>query len=306
VSFVPMRPSGAGPQIDARDNEGVQYGLGALLAGKITAEEFVTLNEVVGGTDHDSVVQAARSKADTAALNTAYRAGIVASGANLAKTAIIDLRGWDDSQVDQPPGVNPAGIYGIHHVWYSFATRDRIVRDYGDAGNQAMWRYARSGMLPPAALSVAAFTGMDKWLTTLAADTSADPVEVKVRKARPAETRDFCLDPNDTAQSTRIYDAAMCDQDKYLKPTQSPRQVAGGPRSEDILKCQLKPLASADYPAATFTLTQWTRLVKVFPDGVCDWSKPGVGQQAAVSPLTFKAGPGGAALGAAPASVGDK
>ena len=36
------------------DNVGVQYGLKAFKAGSITAEEFVTLNEVIGGTDPDN------------------------------------------------------------------------------------------------------------------------------------------------------------------------------------------------------------------------------------------------------------
>src|SRR5437868_8819887 len=36
------------------DNVGLQYGLKALLAGAITPEEFVTLNEKIGGTDADS------------------------------------------------------------------------------------------------------------------------------------------------------------------------------------------------------------------------------------------------------------
>jgi hypothetical protein len=72
--------------------------------------------------------------------------------------------------------------------------------------------------------------------------------------------------------------------------------VAGGPRAENILKCQLKPLVMSDYPANIFSVSQWTRLQAVFDTGVCDWSKPGVGQAAAVGPLTFKAGPGGVPL----------
>ena len=47
---------------------------------------------------------------------------------------------------------------------------------------------------------------------------------------------------------------------------------------------------------------QITRLQAVVTGGVCDWSKPGIGQQAAVSPLTFAAGPGGVPLPAAPVS----
>ena len=78
--------------------------------------------------------------------------------------------------------------------------------------------------------------------------------------------------------------------------------MAGGPRAENILKCQLKSLSTADYAPATVSGSQLARLQAVFVDGVCDWTKPGVGQQAAVSPLTFSAGPGGVPLGDAPAS----
>jgi hypothetical protein len=73
--------------------------------------------------------------------------------------------------------------------------------------------------------------------------------------------------------------------------------------TENILKCQLKPLNAADYLPATFSGTQLVRLSAAFPDGVCDWSKPGVGQQPAVSPLTFENGPGGEPLGPPPTST---
>jgi hypothetical protein len=36
---------------------------------------------------------------------------------------------------------------------------------------------------------------------------------------------------------------------------------------------------------------------------VCDWSKPGVGQQAPAAPLTFEAGPGGVPLPPRPTST---
>jgi hypothetical protein len=51
-----------------------------------------------------------------------------------------------------------------------------------------------------------------------------------------------------------------------------------------------------------FTTEQLRRLHAAFPGGVCDWSKPGVGQQPAVSPLTFEDGPGGVPLPPAPRS----
>jgi len=288
---------------DTRDNEGIQYGLRALLAGTISAEEFVTVNELIGGTDRDTTPRAQRSIADTDALSIAYRSGIVASGANLAQAAIIDMRGWDDSLINTPPGVIPGvTLFGIHHQWFSFGLRDRIVRDAGDAGNQALWRFARGGLGTPASMSTESFTTMDQWLTTLVNDSSGRSLAQKVRAARPASSTDFCYLTSDTSQTTKVFDQATCDADPFLKPAASPRQVAGGPRSEDILKCQLKPLAQSDYPPGAFTPVQFSRLQAVFATGVCDWSKPGVGQQAAQSPLTFKAGPGGQPLGDAPTS----
>ncbi len=287
---------------DTRDNTGVQYGLKALRDGAITAEDYVTLNELVGGIDRDSTPRAARSTADTAALEIAYRSGIVASGKQLAKTAIIDMRGWDDSNITVPPGNTP-GTIPIHHQWYSFGIRDRIAAEAGDANNQALWRFARTGLTPPGTMAGDAYTSMNQWLAALKADTSADGIETKVRRARPANTANFCILPTDATQTVKTTDQAVCDADPFLKPSLSPRQVAGGPRAEHVLKCQLKTHVRTDYTAGTFTDPQWARLQAVFADGVCDWTKPGVGQQAAVSPLTFKAGAGGAPLPVAPVSA---
>jgi hypothetical protein len=297
------KPAGAVEPRNPRDNVGVQYGLKALNDGVITPEEFVTLNEIVGGSDSDSQFSPARTIADSQALVTAYRSGMVMSGRNLARVPIIDTRGWDDSLLaaNTPPGLSSPG--GIHHIWYSFALRDRLVADSDshNAGNQAMWRYTRPSLGPSAAMSLEALSTMDTWLTAVKADTSSATLEQKVRTTRPASSVDFCYLSNDAAQTNRVTNFATCDADVFLKPSLSPRQVAGGPRAENILKCQLKPLVASDYP--TLSGAQVARLQAVFPGGVCDWSKPGVGQQPAASPLTFKAGPGGADLPAAPVSV---
>jgi hypothetical protein len=71
---------------------------------------------------------------------------------------------------------------------------------------------------------------------------------------------------------------------------------------ENILKCHLKPLSSADYSPLVLSSAQLKTLHKVFPDGVCDWDRPGVGQQPAISPLDFSDGPGGERLKRAPVS----
>ncbi len=285
---------------ETRDNTGVQYGLNALLGNAITGDEFVTLNENVGGIDKDSNFQAARSVADPEALAIAYRSGIVLNGRQLAKTAVIDMRGWDDSALVTQPGTAAPSSIPIHYVWRSFSIRDRLDKEYGDHGNQVLWRFGRGGLLSPV-LAPDAFATMDTWLTSLKADTGTTTIEQKVRAAKPAGAYDFCVLSTDVAQTNRITDTAVCDADPFLKASSSPRRVAGGPLTENVLKCQLRPVDAAEY-GGRLNAGQLVRLAAVFPDGVCDWSKPGVAQQTAVSPLNFKAGPGGVAFTAAPMS----
>src|SRR3954453_6449301 len=287
------------------DNVGIQYGLKALLSGAINGEEFVTLNEKIGGFDADVNRRPQRSVADREALDIAYRAGIVSSGAHLGQLAIIDSRGWDEQ--------------GIHYIFRSFAERARIEADNGgNHGNQVMWRYG-TGLLPGTAAQVAAVTvkslvTMDTWLSNLNVSAPKETLnssrsQAQVIAGKPADAVDFCFLANDLNFTTPVFDMAVCDADApqtaadglgRLAKRASPRQVAGGPLAENIPKCQVKPLSRLDYPSGTFSDLQWSRLNAAFAGGVCDWSKPSVGQQASQSPLTFAAGPGGAPLPPAP------
>ena len=114
--------------LQTADNTGIQYGLGALKSGAITAEEFVLLNERIGGTDNDSKLRPQRTTADLDAVRTAYRAGVVSSGERLGRVAIIDSRGYDES--------------GIHYIWRTYSERARIEEaNQGNHGNQVIWRY---------------------------------------------------------------------------------------------------------------------------------------------------------------------
>ena len=54
---------------------------------------------------------------------------------------------------------------------------------------------------------------------------------------------------------------------------------------------------------AALTADQLATLRKTFPDGVCDYTKPGLGQQPSLPWMTFADGPGGKPLGAPPASA---
>jgi hypothetical protein len=291
-------PPGSTRARQTGDNVGIQYGLGALFAGTITPEEFVTLNEKIGGFDADANRRAARTTADLPALEIAYRAGIVSSGKNLGKLPIIDSRGWDEQ--------------GIHYIWRSFAERARIDADnHGDHGNQVMWRYG-TGLLPatPAqftAVTLRSLLTMDTWLSSLNVSAPKETInsvrtQAEVIFGKPATAVDFCFLTGDVNFTTPVFDQAVCDADPRLPKHASPRQVAGGPLVENILKCRLKPLNPVDYTPVTFTSAQWARLQAVFADGVCDWSERGVGQRRARSPLTFADGPGGEPLPRAPQS----
>ncbi len=280
------------------DNTGIQYGLKALAAATISSEEFVVLNEKIGGFTPDTLASSNRTVANADALTIAYRTGIVSAG-QLGKTPIIDTRGFDDLTTNFGAGAP----FGIHQIWRSFALRERLDRANGNHGNHVLWRFPTTLLAPPA-FTLQSFLTMDKWLSNIENDTSNARREQKVVDNKPAEAVDFCYLTGDTTFSNKITDFAVCDADARLVKHQSPRQVAGGPIAENILKCQLKPLDLRDpaYGGATFTADQQDRLRAVFPSGVCDWTKSGVNQRAFAGPMTFKDGPGGEPLGREPRS----
>ena len=78
--------------------------------------------------------------------------------------------------------------------------------------------------------------------------------------------------------------------------------MAGAPLVNDVLACHLVAVDTGSY-GVSLSDEQGARLRRIFPEGVCDWSRSGIGQQAAISPLTFSAGPGGQPLPPAPVST---
>jgi|TARA_Y100000310_G_scaffold159111_1_gene158556 hypothetical protein len=268
------------------DNSGVQYGLQALQAGDISAREFVSLNANIGGADVDKGLVGERMLAAKESLALAYRMGFVTDPRQWANVPIIDLRGNDNSS--------------IHMNWRAFAVRDRMDRVLGNHDNQVIWRFGPQ-LWPPqeSNLTEDSLLAMHQWVKAIKADKSDRPLAEKVTANKPATVFDFCYIGDD--YTNKVTDKAQCDSDPALAYYSSPRQVAGGPLAENIWKCDLKPLQRSDY-TTQFDDAQWRRLEAVFPEGVCDWSKPGVGMQPAVPWLDYTAGPGGAPLPHAPRS----
>jgi hypothetical protein len=198
----------------------------------------------------------------------------------MANVPIIDLRGHDTEE--------------IHEDYRSYSMRSRLSHANGGYGNQIIW----TGAIPlvgDSDFQRQSFLLMDQWLGAVEVDKSNVSLATKIVQDKPASARDACFD----GAGNRIDDQTVC---QTLFPFyKAPRIVAGGPLSDDILKCQLKPLNRADY-TVQFTDADWARLRQAFPGGVCDWSKPSVGQQPSIPWLSFAGGPGGQSLGAAPVS----
>ena len=289
------------------DNVGVQYGLKALQNGVISAEEFVRLNEGVGSYDNDRTwsggnpasptVPAARHTAQTDVLPTIYKSGLITDGKQLAKVAIIDLRAFD---------LNP----NIHMPWRSWSERDRLDRANGTHANQVIRAFltTNGGITPGAAGVRQSFLMMDRWLANIEADTSGTSIEQKVINDKPADVHDACFNSAGATDSDLLLDvgldSAACQVGAIAKSMSAPHVVAGGPLAENVFKCQVKPLnlSDPDYRGTAFTPNQAARLAAVFPNGVCDWTKPGVGQTNAV-PTTFENGPGGEPLPPPPVAI---
>lgn len=254
------------------DNVGIQYGLAALNSGAITTTQFLDLNERIGGYDNDGNIVAKRTSGDTAAMRAAYQSGrLTNGGGGLAQVPIIDYRAYNDL------------VKGgdIHIRYHTFSMRERLVKANGTAANQVSItednRYSLYSTASP--LLRQAITWMDQWLTTLAADASNDSRINKILRAKPTELTDMCLKPGSDTDKIVETVSATTGQCNTLYPAfPSPRMVAAGPLSSDIIKCQLKPVDSADYKV-TFSTAEMSRLASVFVAGVCDWTKPGVEQQ---------------------------
>jgi Tannase-like family of unknown function (DUF6351) len=241
------------------DNVGLQYGLAALNSGTISVDEFLDLNEKVGGTDLEGAFVPQRMAGDRQALKAAYESGLNASyNAGLGNVPIMMARTYNDARGD------------IHSRERDFVIRARLQKANGRVDNTSVWIGADQRALGTT-------EAMNQWLDGMAADPAPLSID-KVVKHKPTEAVDTCWD----AQGAKIVEPASFDNPNTkcntLYPVHSePRLVAGAPLTDDVLKCAVKPVNFADYKV-TFTSAQKDRMKTVFPTAVCDFSKPGVEQ----------------------------
>jgi hypothetical protein len=282
------------------DNVGVQYGLKALVDGHITPAEFLDLNANVGGwlppaqmvqegcpftpaacadpaqfdpwsarnmqrSPDGGVTPAARTRGSREAIAAAYRSGLVFHGD--IDIPVIDWRHYLEDRLD------------MHNSHQSFATRQRM-RDWdGRAGNQVIWftdaRPAPVFDQTPEALGV-----IDQWMANIAANPRRGAAG-----NRPALATDRCFTTAgvEIAAGPGVWDGILDDRPDGACTQQFPlygtsRTVAGGPIEGSIYACTRQSVEQAIarglYGSWSPDVTQLTRLKEIFPNGVCDYSRP--------------------------------
>ena len=264
------------------DNTGVQYGVAVLNAGTISIRQFLDLNEQIGGYDHDANYVAARTQADAAALRRAYQSGIhLGGGGGLASIPIFDYGNYSDDSSD------------YHLQWYHFATRERLIAANGDAANLVFWRGQGPRSLDPIVPPRQPWGVFERWMTAVKNDTGPGTAKDKVLRNKPAEALDGCYAKDGAftlIPEAPVFGTSLSPCSTLWPASSSPRKVAGGPLAADTLKCQLKSVSLSDY-TASFSEAEQARLNAIFRSGVCDWSKPGVGQTRVVPWASFGPSP---------------
>jgi len=182
-----------------------------------------------------------------------------------------------------------SGIYnddgGYHYQWFHFAMRARLAKANGDTANHVMWR---GNPVPPDK----AWATFIAWQEAIHADPGGGMLRQKAIRDKPAAAVDGCFkSAADFIAEPQTFSREPKSACNALYPSFGfPRLIAGGPLAADVLKCQLKPVDPKDY-AVALTPADVSRLRRIFAGGVCDWSKPGVGQTALVPWASFGPAP---------------
>ncbi len=284
------------------DNVGVQYGLRALADGVITPDDFLDLNAQVGSWKNTSqmvpegfpfqgafspanfdpwssrnmnlssdggVTPAPRREGDPDAMRAAYTSGMEFQGD--IDIPIIDWRHYLEDELD------------MHHSHQSFASRQRMLDVDGDASNQVIWF---TDARPARAFdqTAMAFEVIDEWMANMAAHP-----ERSVAENKPDRAVDSCFDTdgNLIASGQGVWDGVLDDRPAGACTERFPiysssRRQAGGPFEGGVWKCQLQSVDRAIekglYGDWQPTAAEKARLEQIFPDGVCDYTKPDAGK----------------------------
>ncbi|MGB1580668.1 MAG: DUF6351 family protein, partial [Nevskiales bacterium] len=314
------------------DGQGIQYGLEALRAGAITPAMFVDLNSKIGGLDINAEPVESRLVADDPALANMYRSGWLNSASNLETVAIIDHGGPDPGIAHDAQWawamrgrlLREQGHFDNHVIWFG---QTPLIGDpnYSSEALLAMDRWlsaveADARDVPLAAKIVQNRPG-DLQDRCSAASALTAPEGIQLPLLQPTLNQLFGpvlgpvlfaahagLDPALDPALRLVVDpvlGAVCGAglvgDTLRTEFTTPRGIAGQSGTYDDHKCQLKPLnRNDDYGPLGFSDEEWTQLQTAFPDGVCDYSQPGVDKQLTMPWLIYEDAQGAAVYGGKP------
>ncbi|MCC5950815.1 MAG: cadherin-like domain-containing protein [Acidimicrobiia bacterium] len=248
----------------------------------------------------DPAHPAPRRQGDVDAIRAAYDSGLVFTGRLPREIPIIDARHYLEHQLD------------MHNVQQSFGARQRLERAGMNPDNHLIWFLDARPTIDQAAtfqLHVDAFRLLDEWLLAI----DADPAR-SVAANRPASAVDRCWTTDGTlvAEGSEVWHGAEelvtsgagawtgsapetvagesvgpCAAHFPLYSTS--RIVAGGPIEGDVYKCRTMSVEAAIdegiYGEWTPTPAERAQLQTIFPDGVCDYSRVGVGSPFNAAPV---------------------
>jgi hypothetical protein len=214
------------------------------------------------------VTPAPRRTAPIEAINAAYQSGMRFDGD--LDIPVIDWRHYLEDDLD------------MHHSHQSFATRQRLQRRHNDEKQVIWFTDARPGVAFDQ--TPEAFEVIDEWL----ANIRANPWN-GVAGNKPPRAVDRCFDTfgQEIAAGDDVWDGVL-DAEPPGPCTQvfpiysSTRRVAGGPFEGGVFKCGLESvdaaIAAGEYGTWVPSAAERDRLMQIFPEGVCDWSKPDQGR----------------------------
>ena len=211
---------------------------------------------------------------DLGAIKRAQQSGLQLGGnGGLASIPVFDITGVynDDS--------------GYHYQWFHFAMRERMLEANGDADNHVMWR----GNPVPFNTAWSVFI---QWVEAATADQNDRTAAEKAILNKPAAAVDGCwASATEFIAEEQTFSSLPTTQCNTRFPSYAfPRYVAGGSLAANNIKCQLKRVDLNDYNVS-FTPAEISRLHTIFPDGVCNWSYPGVRQTGVVPWASFGPAP---------------
>jgi len=262
-------------------NVGIQYGLQAMVSGDLKPSDFLHLNASVGSWkpaaqqsperfgflsdnryfwklspwSHHNISSgslthpASRLEASGEAIRGAFQSGHVFLG-NI-DIPIIDLRHYLDDELD------------MHHFSASFSTRSRLKAARGKHDNHVIWVTRK-----PHTPVNEAFKLMTDWLrnegATAAVDTCFTELGEVLASGKGVWDGNWNQKPSGTCM-------------KHYPIYSDSRQAAGANIRGNVFKCQLQTISEAMAAGVYGQVNMGAhvaQLEKIFPKGVCDFSKP--------------------------------